>query len=323
MRSRRQLAAGVGRKQSKIPSLDVRLHKSSRQMSKLFVPATWHPTTSIMSKPVLYRFGGSVWAAVPELAFEELGYTDQVVQETVSVLEGENLELKYLKISAQGTLPAIVTPSGELYDSSTSSTQYLIKNAPQGAKTGKPADPKLLEILHADNIDPNFFLLAARNQEELDAKNQSVPGYFIRAHHKVLQRVAPTAPPELKDFYDAKVTKISGLNAIYTPGASSDLTAPYFKASQENWDAVANFTLKDLPTYLPEQGFLGGDIPGEADYHVGAWLARIASVLGAKNETGAWKSFEVFGPVPESLQKYWEAWTARKSWNAVYKDGLH
>ncbi|CAG7847431.1 SubName: Full=Uncharacterized protein {ECO:0000313/EMBL:CCA68191.1} [Serendipita indica DSM 11827] len=249
-----------------------------------------------MSKPVLYRFGGSVWAAVPELAFEELGYTDQVVQETVSVLEGENLELKYLKISAQGTLPAIVTPSGELYDSSTSSTQYLIKNAPQGAKTGKPADPKLLEILHADNIDPNFFLLAARNQEELDAKNQSVPGYFIRAHHKVLQRVAPTAPPELKDFYDAKVTKISGLNAIYTP---------------------------DLPTYLPEQGFLGGDIPGEADYHVGAWLARIASVLGAKNETGAWKSFEVFGPVPESLQKYWEAWTARKSWNAVYKDGLH
>ena len=141
--------------------------------------------------------------------------------------------------------------------------------------------------------------------------------------HKVLQRVAPTAPAELKSFYDGRVSKINGLNTVYTPGASSDVTGPFFKASQGNWDAVSNFTLKILPEYLPEQGFIGGEVPGEADYHVGAWLARIAGVLGGKNESGAWKSFEAFGPVPESLKKYWETWAARKSWNVVYKDGLH
>ena len=99
----------------------------------------------------------------------------------LGLVEGGNLELEYLKISSQGTIPSLVTPSGELFDSSTSTTQYLIKNAPQGAKTGKPADPQLLETIHAANVDPNFFLVAARNQEELEAKNKSIPGHFVRA----------------------------------------------------------------------------------------------------------------------------------------------
>ncbi|KAG8835759.1 hypothetical protein FRC20_007180, partial [Serendipita sp. 405] len=141
-----------------------------------------------MSKPVLYLFGGSVWAAVPHLAFEELGYTDEIKQETVSVLEGENLDLPYVKISAQATIPALVTPEGQLYDSSTSVTDYLIKNAPNGAKIGNPADKQLLETLHADNIDPNVFLVGARNKAELEAKNGSVPGYHVRARQKVLER---------------------------------------------------------------------------------------------------------------------------------------
>ncbi|CAG7847430.1 SubName: Full=Uncharacterized protein {ECO:0000313/EMBL:CCA68190.1} [Serendipita indica DSM 11827] len=116
------------------------------------------------------------------------------------------------------------------------------------------------------------------------------------------------------------MAKTNGLSAIYTPGTSSDLNAPYFKASQNNWNAVANFTLRVLSTHLPEQGFLGRDIPGEADYHVGAWPACITNILGAKNEAGAWKSFEAFGPVPKSLRKYLDAWTTRKSWNTVYKN---
>ncbi|CCA76992.1 hypothetical protein PIIN_10977 [Serendipita indica DSM 11827] len=153
-----------------------------------------------MSKPVLYRFGGA-WLHGRSRSGER-------------VLEGENLEVSYLKITAQSTIPTLVPPTGELYDSSTSSTQYLNKNAPQGVKTGKPADPKLLKILHADNINPNVFLLAARNQEELDTKNQSVPGYFVRAHYNILQRVLPTAPAEFKKFYDAKVAKTNGLSAI-------------------------------------------------------------------------------------------------------------
>ncbi|KAG8812259.1 hypothetical protein FRC18_003034, partial [Serendipita sp. 400] len=93
--------------------------------------------------------------------------------------------------------------------------------------------------------------------------------------------------------------------------------------SQENWDAVANFVITVLPPYLPEQGFIGGDIPGEADFHVGGYLARIASVIGGENKKGGAKVFEAFGPVPVSLSQYWDTWADRKSWNVVYKDGLH
>lgn len=110
---------------------------------------------------------------------------------------------------------------------------------------------------------------------------------------------------------------------MYTPGAPDELTEPYFKLSQSNWDAVGNFITAVLPKYLPEQGFIGGDIPGEADFHVGAYLARIAGVLGAKNEKGASKSFEIFGTVPSTVHSYWNSWLSRDSWNFVYKDGLH
>jgi hypothetical protein len=59
-------------------------------------------------------------------------------------------------------------------------TRYLIENAPQGAKIGKPTGDLLLELVHEDKIDPNFFMLAARNAEELKAKGASVPGLFLR-----------------------------------------------------------------------------------------------------------------------------------------------
>ncbi|KAG8834162.1 NADH-cytochrome b5 reductase [Serendipita sp. 399] len=279
--------------------------------------------SKLVDQPVLYLWKGSVWAAVPHLAFEELGYTDEIKQESVSVLDGENLELKYVQISAQATLPALVTPEGELYDSSTTVTNYLIKHAPSGAKIGKPADPELLETLHADNIDPNVFLISARNKEELEAKNGSVPGYHLRARQQVLERVAPIAPPEYKEWYANKLKKNTEIVNVYTSGASDDITAPYFKRSQENWDAVANFVINVLPKYLPEQGFIGGDVPGEADFHVGGYLGRIAGVLGGENKTNGAKVFEAFGTVPASLSQYWDTWIGRKSWNVVYKEGLH
>jgi len=276
-----------------------------------------------MSKPILYRFGGSIWAAVPELAIQELGYKDEVVQETVNLMEGGNFELAFLKISPQATLPALVTPDGQLYDSTIKVTRYLIENAPQGAKIGKPTGDLLLELVHEDKIDPNFFMLAVRNEEELKAKSASVPGLFLRSRQKTLERVAPTAPPELKSFFDAKLASNGGGVAIYNGEAPAEDTSAFFKASQANWDAVTNFVTVVLPIYLPEHGFIGGDAPGEADFHIGGYLARIVSVLGGPNEQDGWKSLSAFGEVPASVSQYWKTWQARESWNVVYKDGLH
>jgi hypothetical protein len=95
-------------------------------------------------------------------------------------VEGANFELDFVKKSPQATLPALITPDGKLYDSTTTVVDYIIKNSPKGANSITAADPELLEIVHADNIDPNFFLLAARSKEELAAKNKSVPGDFLR-----------------------------------------------------------------------------------------------------------------------------------------------
>ena len=92
-----------------------------------------------------------------------------------------------------------------------------------------------------------------------------------------------------------------------------------------HWETISAFILNDLPTLLPESGFLGGAIPGEDDFHLGAWLARLVHVAGGKNEKEGYKALEkeTKQPIPPKVVAYWTAWTERPSWNRVYKDGLH
>lgn len=111
--------------------------------------------------------------------------------------------------------------------------------------------------------------------------------------------------------------------AIYADGAPEEKTRQFFKISQANWDAVANFVTAVLPNYLPDHGFVGDEFPGEADFHLGGYLARIVSTLGGSNEQDGWKSLSAFGEVPASVSRYWKTWQARESWAVVYKDGLH
>jgi hypothetical protein len=113
----------------------------------------------------------------------------------ISTVEGGNFELAFLKISPQATLPALVTPDGQLYDSTIKVTRYLIENAPEGAKVGKPTGDLLLELVHEDKIDPNFFMLAVRNEEELKTKSASVPGLFLRSRTYISENV------DLQRFY--------------------------------------------------------------------------------------------------------------------------
>jgi hypothetical protein len=99
----------------------------------------------------------------------------------------------------------------------------------------------------------------------------------------------------------------------------------FFEQSKAHWDAVRSFILNILPAYLPNSGFVGGVKPGEDDFHVAAWLARIASARGAKKTEQGLKELEkeVGMSVPEKVAKYWNAWAQRESWKTVYQDGLH
>lgn len=95
-------------------------------------------------------------------------------------VDGGNFEVDFVRKNPQATVPTLVTPDGKVYNSSTAVVEYAIHHAPQSAKVGKPADPKLLELIHADIIDPNIFITGVRNREELEAKIKSVPGDFVR-----------------------------------------------------------------------------------------------------------------------------------------------
>lgn len=103
------------------------------------------------------------------------------------------------------------------------------------------------------------------------------------------------------------------------------MKAGFFEKSKAHTDSVSSFLYEVLPEHLPNSGFLGGARPGEADFHVGAWLARIAAVSGAKQSDEGLQTLEkAFGKaVFESVALYWNAWIYRASWNKVYAAGLH
>ena len=94
---------------------------------------------------------------------------------------------------------------------------------------------------------------------------------------------------------------------------------------RSHWKAIVGYILNDLPSILPESGFIGGSDPGEDDFHVGAWLARVSWVAGADKESEGYKALEkeLGQEVPPKVVSYWKAWSARPSWKKVYAETLH
>ena len=247
--------------------------------------------------------------------------------------------------NANATVPLLLASDGTAHYSTHKAIKWLIDNAPAGAKYGTKTNQELIDLVHQPIVDPNTFLVAAKSAEELQAKRDaqpSIPAIFFtsRMHwcrtwlaHRVLTQTATgqkvideekaSAPPEYAAFYQQKDAGNSPLVKIYTKDAPDELTKPFFAASQANWDAIGALIYTELPKHLPESGFVGGDAPGETDWHVAAWIGRIGLVLGAKPTPGEWKSLaQLKGgePVPKKVQNYWDAWANRDSWKSV---GVH
>lgn len=104
--------------------------------------------------------------------------------------------------------------------------------------------------------------------------------------------------------------------------ASEDEKSTYFAASKNHWVQLSKLIL-DLPLYLPDEGFIGGERPGEDDFHLGGWLARIVATTGASDISGLAGEGALNQEVPPKLVKYWNAWIVRDSWKEVYAAGLH
>ncbi|KAJ3528655.1 hypothetical protein NM688_g7966 [Phlebia brevispora] len=269
------------------------------------------------SKPVLYTFGLSVWSAVPELAVQELGL--EVDKKIINVVEGENFSPEFLKINPKGTLPTLVH-NGKAYTSSTDVTRHLVEIA---SKKITPAHTDLIAKIHEDKYDPNFILLTARNEEELKKAAEGFPTTFVSNRQNALGKYSSS--PEgaaFKGFYAEKLESNGGVLKVYKGEAPS---ADFFTLSTNHWQNVVGYLQNDLPAILPESGFIGGTEPGEDDFHVGAWLARVTWVCGGDKEDEGYKALvkELKGDVHPKIITYWKAWSARPSWKKVYEETLH
>jgi hypothetical protein len=126
-----------------------------------------------------------------------------------------------------------------------------------------------------------------------------------------------------KPFYDKRISTISGLHALLNDQARDEDKENFFSTSSSSWDDIKTFILETLPAAIAEGPFIGGARPGVDDFHVGAWLARIAFVKGAqKSDTGVAALEKAFGPLPEKVKVFWSAWVARDSWVEAYPDNL-
>ncbi|CCM00952.1 uncharacterized protein FIBRA_02999 [Fibroporia radiculosa] len=271
---------------------------------------------------LLHVFGLSVWSAVPELAVEELEYPEgSVEKKTVNLVEGENFTPEFLQINPKGTLP-VLQADGQVFTDTTSVTRYLVQNAPKKVAPGTAFIAKV----HEDKYDPNFPLLLTRDENELKTAASGFPLTFVQNRQNALVKHSKThqAAP-FKQFYDDKIAGNGGVLSIYKGEAPDDAKTAFMKQSQVHWETIASFYQNELPSVLPESGFLGGATPGEDDFHLAAWLARIAHVQGGNVGKDGYKVIEkeTKQPTPPKVAAYWAAWSERPSWKKVYASGLH
>jgi hypothetical protein len=133
----------------------------------------------------------------------------------------------------------------------------------------------------------------------------------------------PTAVP-FQAIFDARIATFSIMLSIFDGSASESTKKTFFAASQDKYEASRAFVIDTLPASITDGPFVAGVQPGEDDFHVAAWLARIARSAGASSESEGLAALETwFGaPVPEKVKVLWSAWVERESWKTVYPDGV-
>ena len=147
-----------------------------------------------------------------------------------------------------------------------------------------------------------------------------------RSGQSALERISATPEAaEFKAFYDEKIAANGGLLKVYKYQVPDEAKNGFFQVSTSHVANMCDLILNALSTKLPASGFLGGERPGEDDFHVIGWLARIASTVFAPNDATGILAYEkeLGVPVPPSVVSYWKLWAERPSFKTVYAGGLH
>ena len=154
---------------------------------------------------------------------------------------------------------------------------------------------------------------------------------FLEGRQRALkeQSARPEGAP-YKALYDAKKASNGEFLTIVNGSAPVEAKQAFFDKANALQETICSFIYGGLPKMLPaldsDNGhFLSGDLPGETDFHLAAWLARIFSTCGADaaGEASGKAKAAFGGPLPPTVLAYWNAWVARPSWGKVYGQGLH
>ncbi|CAK9783587.1 hypothetical protein CC85DRAFT_287773 [Cutaneotrichosporon oleaginosum] len=287
-----------------------------------------------MSKPTLYEFSGSAWCQVPKLAVEELGLQNVVEYKSVNLAEGANFNPEFLKVNPHGTVPTLVIEDGNTpkkYTDSTNATREILKLAPNAPKTNTHTDhelDKLIREVHSEEHDPNVLLLLAVNDEDRAAKAQGLPAAFLGGRQKALDQYAP-AGGEFASFLQEKQKGNGALLSFYTGNPDEAVRQKMYADAAAQWKSAGNLIRGEITHILRKTpgSFLGGsDAPGEADFHLITWLARIITDAGGKPGSVSGEAFAALQqrigsePIDPVVAGYWDTWTQRPSFKKL---GVH
>jgi hypothetical protein len=130
--------------------------------------------------------------------------------------------------------------------------------------------------------------------------------------------------PDYIAFFEKKVKDVGYLSSIYGLQGAENLEhtkAEYFAANQQRVVDTVKFITDEIPKYLGKHIFIDGDEPGEADFHVGAWLARALLLIGGNPGPDGIAPLDPHvdkvvpgAEVPQVVKEYWVNWSARPSW---------
>ncbi len=169
---------------------------------------------------------------------------------------------------------------------------------------GKATSDEIIKLVHDPSVDPNFLLLGARNEAELNAAKSGLPGTFVAnrntallQHQKDLENGSASvafdgsANPKssaihenLKKWYADKLTSQSLLTNAYVHG-DKDAIAQLVQLTNATWKATGE-TVAKLET-LVQGPFALGDQISLADLHLVPWLARIGAIASGCRGTRA------------------------------------